>query len=668
MIFEMEPGRWIMNPQPGDGQKIRRALDNGRHMIREISCDGYEVKYPVPEAFPFVDGPTLKTMMFLLPATKYLDEPDPRQWDIVARALKLRFFRCEDVFYENLGKPLLLRLRRMLTENGIKADTEPSHETDVRTRRPPFWIGSELFLEAYPDMRTLEFSDADRYAIRSSWNPLIPYMTENELEKFVHMIYKKSYLYDDTIKLLASKMDDGTFVAPEFFIRNVYTGCAARGRQYLIREKPSLARFMLKSDFMDLLDVKGVLQYALDQGWVTRFNHDSVYAALKEDEDRAVLLKWDEEHGMQQQMEKLSETRRNSDAFSTSSMRRDWSVFHGEDGVHLSLRSNLSSDVLCIPAKVAGKPVVSLEHMDHLKDKELPGGFAWYSVRKIVLDSAFGDRMADEGSGLKHSIVKFLRSFPRFQNKQTRGYNREDPLVVETFGEGSLRVVPGALLAGNEIIEALPSDELVLPEGVTEIPAEMFSSSPVRKASLPDSLRIIGNAAFMGSAIEEADIPCQVGDHAFESCSQLRRVRINGNIGYAAFQLCRDLSELELGPGVRKIEPFSFSMGYHEKEGQDRGRLPKVSAFRATVYTSAFFGRTLASASFTGCRFESSTESEYSDILEVLDLTLSRCTGRIPTARPPKNRKGSISISGGEMRGNFSAYSGLPATDQAEAS
>lgn len=630
------------------GTRIRRFLSQGIS-IKKIIPDAYNFCAAVPEAFPFVEEGVMRELAGFLYCSDSLLANKREPWDIAAKALLDGTFLHKDLFLQLIADPLLLRIRRFLASYGVDVDTEPSHETDVRIRRPDDIPPTEIFAEAYPDMKTLEFEQDTFYHLLYRNYGLIPYMTAAEIGKMARSANKKGFLGNATVERFARKMMDGTFAAPEAFVKNIYTGCACSGRIKLIRTAPELAHLMTKSDFPQLLDVKGVLAYGLEKGWVTKFNHDEIFSALTEDEDRALLLSWDEQHGMQAQMEKLEETRRNADAFSTGSMRKDWLVSHCDGGVCLTLRPTLSSDTVCIPAEVSGRPILEISAIP-AKSAE-GGGVPRSEVRRVLLDSRFGERFS------------FLSGELMFKDEIRKGIMKvimvlgstQEPVAVETFGAGPLKAVPGALLNGNSIVMAVPGRELVLPEGVTEIPRGVFTGASYDKISLPSSLTSIGDRAFKGcGGFSEIDIPCCVGDSAFAECYGLKKVRVNGDIAAHAFWNCKSLSEVEFGPGVRRIGDFAFDL-YQGSSYADR--LASVRVFRARVSVSAFFGRTLESAVFVGCEFATEHDSGYMySELVAESLTLSRCSGHIVKAKPKTSGGGQLTIDGGSVTGDFKAY------------
>ena len=577
---------------------------------------------PMPIVLPFVNSLWLKALTermqwsnWVLNRENLLPE---NGWDVVARKLLDGTFREKDTFMEILGHPLLLRVRKVLAELEVGGlDTMPKPDEHVVLRIKARVPDADLILDTFPNMKSLEFSSGEHYWGYGDIYKLMPFYTADEMLKTptCHWTYDRP----EAIDYLGKHLADGPFLEPQMFIDRFWSGRAARARLAAVRQRPEIARYMKKSDMFSLLGVRGVLKIALDKGWVTRYNHDKVFEALQYDEDRAVLLQWDEAHGMQAQMEKLAETRSKSGAFSTSAMRRDWSVFHSGNGVRLTIRNNVTSDVICIPAEVGGRPVVSVEVSDGFVPGE--GDFPYREVRKILVDSNLYPEMFTRGAGRRR------RSLNEF-------FSRFNPEVeIEFYGDGPLKKVPGAILLNDEIIAMVPTDErLELPEGVKVIPEDIFDGNTFRSISLPCSLRKIEAKAFCGSGLlEEADIPCEVGMGAFSCCWKLRKIRVNGDIGCEAFQTCPMLESIELGPGVRKIGPFAFDLAYQRTEDEPKCDL---KVFRAHVETSAFRFRRFGTIRMVGCDLSSSSMVVTAD-----NLYLERCSGSI-TARPTDGNSG----------------------------
>lgn len=83
---------------------------------------------------------------------------------------------------------------------------------------------------------------------------------------------------------------------------------------------------------------------------------------------------------------------------------------------------------------------------------------------------------------------------------------------------------------------------------------------------IPDTVREIGEKAFLGKGLKKVIIPetvTYIGKDAFYNCKELKEVCIDGNklkeIGEKAFSNCKSLYLIELPEGVEKIGKSAFS-------------------------------------------------------------------------------------------------------------
>lgn len=85
---------------------------------------------------------------------------------------------------------------------------------------------------------------------------------------------------------------------------------------------------------------------------------------------------------------------------------------------------------------------------------------------------------------------------------------------------------------------------VILPEGLTEIPAYAFAYSSITSITIPETVTYIGNGAFYGSALTSITIPANVTtleDSVFKNCEALTSVTFAPNsklsyIGYNTFE------------------------------------------------------------------------------------------------------------------------------------
>ena len=119
---------------------------------------------------------------------------------------------------------------------------------------------------------------------------------------------------------------------------------------------------------------------------------------------------------------------------------------------------------------------------------------------------------------------------------------------------------------GSGIFSGTALESITVPEGVTALPANVFSHATTLKAvSLPSTLTSIGNSAFSESGIGSvilADGVTAIGSYAFENCTALDRISLGESlthVGFRAFAGCAGLTELRLPATVQTIEGYAFS-------------------------------------------------------------------------------------------------------------
>lgn len=136
---------------------------------------------------------------------------------------------------------------------------------------------------------------------------------------------------------------------------------------------------------------------------------------------------------------------------------------------------------------------------------------------------------------------------------------------------------------------------VVIPEGVTEIAADAFRDSPIKKVTFPSTLKKIGNYSFYGCNIDALTIPENVetiGEYAFSNqvndgnempidnltiekyqnnyqtnaFDKIINLTVNsGEIKKSAFT-SKEIVSLKLGSGVSKIDTYAFRYNFIEGE------------------------------------------------------------------------------------------------------
>ena len=110
------------------------------------------------------------------------------------------------------------------------------------------------------------------------------------------------------------------------------------------------------------------------------------------------------------------------------------------------------------------------------------------------------------------------------------------------------------------------SEDVVIPEGVTEIGNKAFSSCLyLESIEIPNGVTTIGNEAFTFCySLRFIHIPnsvTSIGDGAFSWCESLQSVKIPDSvtsIGENAFWECKSLQSIEIPNGVTEIECHTF--------------------------------------------------------------------------------------------------------------
>ena len=109
--------------------------------------------------------------------------------------------------------------------------------------------------------------------------------------------------------------------------------------------------------------------------------------------------------------------------------------------------------------------------------------------------------------------------------------------------------------ARNLYVKGEPANDLVIPEGVTEIRPNAFTHfTALRSVSLPKSLQTVGEYAFWACGITSLDIPdaltrIEKGAFSGTNIKELTIPKTVKNLCMRAFSFCKKLKKLTLEPG-----------------------------------------------------------------------------------------------------------------------
>ena len=114
---------------------------------------------------------------------------------------------------------------------------------------------------------------------------------------------------------------------------------------------------------------------------------------------------------------------------------------------------------------------------------------------------------------------------------------------------------------GASVIRNLRNDEFIIQNGIL---LEYLGKGG--RVVIPEGVTVIGHGSFTGKPITEVIIPdsvCEIGDAAFQSCTELTGIRIPGSvkkIGIGVFFRCLKLSSVVLEEGIPLVANNMFAL------------------------------------------------------------------------------------------------------------
>ena len=145
--------------------------------------------------------------------------------------------------------------------------------------------------------------------------------------------------------------------------------------------------------------------------------------------------------------------------------------------------------------------------------------------------------------------------------------------------------------ASVQRIEALKKiDEIVVPEGVTNIGDGAFSYVLAKKVTLPSTIKTIGEKAFYGAYITEVNIPngvTSIGERAFSACNKLQNITLPytlSNVGDCVCAQCDNLVSANIQCCYASNKPKAMFSGCKNLKNVT------LAADFTEIYERTFFG------------------------------------------------------------------------------
>ena len=126
------------------------------------------------------------------------------------------------------------------------------------------------------------------------------------------------------------------------------------------------------------------------------------------------------------------------------------------------------------------------------------------------------------------SYSRYHTSAPWYDNE---GHFEEIKRVI--ISDGVKNIGQGTFYIDSQEREKSHIEEIILPEGLKEIPYHAFGGINISNISIPNTVKSIANNAFDYSAIENLVIPdsvTSIGSYAFYNCIDLKSVILGDNI------------------------------------------------------------------------------------------------------------------------------------------
>lgn len=193
-----------------------------------------------------------------------------------------------------------------------------------------------------------------------------------------------------------------------------------------------------------------------------------------------------------------------------------------------------------IPVKIIGEKsfniiseIKTIEFSEGIQEIKPRAIYRCENLEKIILPSSF-QSMETESNVSSFDDLDRLKSFDINENNSV--YCSVDGIIFSKdktklikypqAKENDIYVIPDNVtqIGSSAFIEVNKVNKVVIPEGITEIPAYTFGYSDIKSVELPNSCNMICNTAFIYSKINNIYIPANISsisNESFYGCEEL---------------------------------------------------------------------------------------------------------------------------------------------------
>jgi len=199
-----------------------------------------------------------------------------------------------------------------------------------------------------------------------------------------------------------------------------------------------------------------------------------------------------------------------------------------------------------IPETIQGMPVREIEAFSSSGSEFVTSVVIPQGVTKIGI-GAFEKQSFDDSKLVSITIPEGVLEIGGSAFAGTALTEITLPQSLTSLGFGAFRgtsittvtIPSGILSSGEEFARCKNLRSVIISEGIEEISQSMFEDcGALVKVTLPDSIRVIGGQAFLGTAITEIALPSsieEIGYRSFADCPNLTTVTVSGEVQHINF-------------------------------------------------------------------------------------------------------------------------------------